>query len=55
MCHQNKLVAEKYGRPDIVQCWAIAQMIAQSNTELDPDDDLILAHNPFSKNILESL
>ncbi|XP_058820049.1 GATOR complex protein Wdr59 isoform X1 [Topomyia yanbarensis] len=55
MCHHNKQVAEKYGRPDLVQCWSLAEMIAQPNTDFDTDDDMLCSQNPFAKSLLESL
>ncbi|XP_053694110.1 GATOR complex protein Wdr59 isoform X1 [Sabethes cyaneus] len=55
MCRHNKQVAEKYGRPDLVQCWSLAEMIAQPNTDFDTDDDMLCSQNPFAKSLLESL
>ncbi|XP_021701961.1 GATOR complex protein WDR59 isoform X1 [Aedes aegypti] len=55
MCRHNKEVAEKYGRPDLVQCWSLAEMIAQPNNDFDADDDMLCSQNPFAKSLLESL
>lgn len=55
MCRHNKEVAEKYGRPDLVQCWSLAQMIAELNSDFDTEDDMLCAQNPFAKSLLESL
>lgn len=55
MCRHNKEVAQKYGRPDLVQCWSLAGMIAQPNADFDADDDMLCSQNPFAKSLLESL
>lgn len=53
MCRYNRDVAENYGRPDLVQCWTLAEMIAYSYSESETDDNCCT--NPFTKNLLESL
>lgn len=57
MCQHNRLVAEKYGNSDIVQCWKLAQLIATSiSTTTDSlDDEIFLQQIPFPKILLESL
>ncbi|XP_055640030.1 GATOR complex protein Wdr59 isoform X2 [Toxorhynchites rutilus septentrionalis] len=55
MCRHNKEVAEKHGRPDLVQCWSLVQMIAQPNSDFEADDDMLCSQNPFAKSLLESL
>uniref|UniRef100_A0A182QNN6 RWD domain-containing protein n=1 Tax=Anopheles farauti TaxID=69004 RepID=A0A182QNN6_9DIPT len=55
MCRHNRAAAEKYGRPDLVQCWSLAEMIAQPSTDFETDDDMLCAQNPFAKSLLESL
>ncbi|XP_049538039.1 GATOR complex protein Wdr59 isoform X1 [Anopheles darlingi] len=55
MCRHNRAAAEKFGRADLVQCWSLAEMIAQPGTEFDPDDDMLCTQNPFAKSLLESL
>lgn len=57
MCDHNRAVAEKYGNPDIVQCWKLANLIASSinNTTDTLEDDLFLQQIPFPKILLESL
>uniref|UniRef100_A0A182W6K5 RWD domain-containing protein n=1 Tax=Anopheles minimus TaxID=112268 RepID=A0A182W6K5_9DIPT len=41
MCRHNRSAAEKYGRPDLVQCWSLAEMIAQPSTDFETDDELL--------------
>lgn len=54
MCRHNKKVAQDYGtRPDLVQCWGLAEMIATS-ADSEYNDDMG-SPSPFSKNLLESL
>lgn len=53
MCQRNRAVAENYGRSDLVQCWALAEMIAISSIDCDLDDGC--GQNPFAKSLLESL
>ncbi|XP_001870851.2 GATOR complex protein Wdr59 isoform X1 [Culex quinquefasciatus] len=62
MCRHNREVAERCGgRPDLVQCWSLAEMIAAPATstvvaaDFDTDDDMLCAQNPFAKSLLESL
>ena len=56
MCRHNRKVVEEYAlRPDLVQCWTLAESIAVSLMEVDTDDDILSSHNPFAKNLLESL
>lgn len=57
MCEHNKFIAEKYGNPDIVQCWKLALLIAKSiaSTSDTLDDDIFLQQIPFPKILLESL
>ncbi|XP_040165744.1 GATOR complex protein Wdr59 isoform X2 [Anopheles arabiensis] len=55
MCRHNRAAAERYGRPDLVQCWSLAEMIAQPSTDFESDDDMLCAQNPFAKSLLESL
>jgi len=55
MCRHNRAAAERYGRPDLVQCWSLAEMIAQPSTDFETDDDMLCAQNPFAKSLLESL
>ncbi|XP_058057378.1 GATOR complex protein Wdr59 [Anopheles bellator] len=55
MCRQNRAAAERCGRLDLVQCWSLAEMIAQPGTDFEPDDDMLCAQNPFAKSLLESL
>ncbi|XP_055599327.1 GATOR complex protein Wdr59-like [Uranotaenia lowii] len=55
MCRHNREVAEKTGRPDLVQCWSLAEMIAQPGTDFETDDDMMCSQNPFAKSLLESL
>lgn len=57
MCHHNKLVAEKYGNSDTVQCWKLAHLIATSiATASDSlDDEIFMQQIPFPKILLESL
>lgn len=53
MCRYNREVAENFARPDLVQCWTLAEMIALALTETETDDGCGL--NPFTKNLLDSL
>lgn len=56
MCRHNRLVAEKVGRSDLVQCWTLAEMIATPLSNIDSDEDYFsYSQNPFGKNLLESL
>jgi hypothetical protein len=56
MCRHNKKVVENYGfRPDLIQCWSLAEMIATSLADFESDDDILCTPNPFAKNLLESL
>lgn len=57
MCHHNRLVAEKYGNPDIIQCWKVAHLIANSieNTPDALDDDSLSQQIPLQKIFLQSL
>jgi hypothetical protein len=55
MCAHNKRVAEEFGRPDLVTCWTLAEMIAAPNTDFDVDDDMLTSQNPYAKNLIESL
>lgn len=57
MCQHNGKVAEEYGRPDLVQCWCLAEMVASStgDNESSTDDEMFSSQNPFAKNLLESL
>lgn len=57
MCNHNMKIAKKYGNADIVQCWTLAHLIAQSianNSEL-LDEDLVCQQIPFPKILLENL
>lgn len=57
MCEHNRTVAEKYGTPDIVQCWKVAYLIAKSieGSADTLDDDPFFQQVPLQKNFLESL
>lgn len=55
MCKHNKMVAQQFGYPDIVQCWSLAELIASSSNDLESDEDIFFNQIPFPKNILESL
>lgn len=58
MCRHNKKVSEDFGRPDLVQCWCLAEMVATSNGDENnttSDDEMFSSQNPFGKNLLESL
>ncbi|CRK93507.1 CLUMA_CG007043, isoform A [Clunio marinus] len=56
MCRHNRKVAEDFGRPDLVQCWSLAEMVATSNDDnTTSDDEMFSTQNPFAKNLLESL
>lgn len=57
MCETNKLMAEKYGNADTVQCWKLALLIASSATASSDsiDDDIFFQQIPFPKILLESL
>lgn len=57
MCEHNRLMAEKYGNADTVQCWKLAQLVATSiATATDSLDDEIFSQQiPFPKILLESL
>lgn len=57
MCEHNKGVAEKYGNPDIVQCWKLAHLIATSSTNPSDslEEDMFMQQIPFPKILLESL
>lgn len=57
MCQHNRLVAEKHGNSDTVQCWKLAHLIASSiSTATDSlDDEMFLQQIPFPKILLESL
>lgn len=55
MCEYNKNVAKKYGNADIVQCWALAHLVATSIANNDfLDDDLACQQIPFPKILLEA-
>lgn len=57
MCEHNRIVAEKYGNPDIVQCWKVAHLVAKSmeNTPDTIEDELFFQQIPLQKIFLESL
>lgn len=56
MCRQNQKVAEDFGRPDLVQCWCLAEMVATTgDNDCSSDDEMFSSQNPFAKNLLESL
>lgn len=56
MCRHNKQVAEELGRPDLVQCWCLAEMVASSTCDNESsDDEMFSSQNPFARNLLESL
>lgn len=56
MCRHNRLVAERVGRSDLVQCWSLCEMIATPLLQIDSDEDYSsYSQNPFGKNLLESL
>lgn len=57
MCRQNKKIVEDIDRPDLVQCWSLAEMVATTSAELENsnDDEMFASQNPFAKNLLESL
>lgn len=57
MCEHNKLMAEKYGNADTVQCWKLALLIATSisTTSDSLDDDIFFQQIPFPKILLESI
>lgn len=57
MCRKNKKTVEDLGRPDLVQCWSLAETIAMTSEELENcnDDEMFSNQNPFAKNLLESL
>lgn len=57
MCRQNKKIVEELDRPDLVQCWSLAEMVAMTSSELEKtnDDEMFASQNPFAKNLLESL
>lgn len=55
MCRHNKRVVEEDGtRPDLVQCWSLAEMIATPLSS-DFESDEMCSQNPFAKTLLESL
>lgn len=57
MCRHNKKVAEEFNRPDLTQCWCLAEMVASSTVDYESstDDEMFSSQNPFAKNLLESL
>lgn len=57
MCRRNQKIAEEFGRPDLIQCWCLAEMVASStgDNESSKDDEMFSSQNPFAKNLLESL
>jgi hypothetical protein len=58
MCRLNRVVAEEFGRPDLVQTWSIAETIATSISSNDfelNDDEMFASPYPFAKIFLESL
>lgn len=55
MCKHNKNVAQQFGYPELVQCWSLAEMIANSSNDLESDEDIFFNQIPFPKNVLESL
>lgn len=58
MCQHNRVVAEEFGRTDLVQAWSIAETIAMtlatSDYELN-DDEMFASPIPFGRTFLEAL
>lgn len=50
MCNYNKELALKTSRADLVECWTLAEIIADHINDGDNDNE-----NPYARTILESL